>query len=61
MENAVHSNPPGPSGMPVRLPGERGLALREIALKEGVALHPSIPPMLEQRAKKANIEAPKAR
>jgi L-lactate dehydrogenase len=61
MEHAVHTNPPGPSGMPVRLPGERGLALRDIALNEGVALHPSIPPMLEQRANKAGIEAPKAR
>eukprot|EP01037_Dinobryon_pediforme_P011489 gene11489-11585_t len=59
MENAVHSNPPGPSGMPVRLPGERGLALRDLALKEGIALHPSIPPMLEQRAAKAGIQAPK--
>jgi LDH2 family malate/lactate/ureidoglycolate dehydrogenase len=58
MADAVHSNPPGPSGMPVRLPGERGLALREQALKEGVALHPSIPPMLADRAAKAGLKPP---
>ena len=58
MENAVHENPPGPSGMPVRLPGERGLALRALALSEGVVLHPSLPPMLADRAAKAGIAPP---
>ena len=56
MADAVHANPPGPSGMPVRLPGEHGLALRETAMADGVALHPSIPPMLDKRAADAGIE-----
>jgi L-lactate dehydrogenase len=55
MADAVHANPPGPSGMPARLPGQRGLALREAALAEGAALHPSIPPMLDKRAAEAGI------
>ncbi len=56
MADAVHANPPGPAGMPVRLPGERGLALRETAIADGVVLHPSIPPMLDKRAADAGIE-----
>lgn len=56
MADAVHANPPGPNGMPVRLPGERGLALRERAVADGVALHPTIPPMLHKRAAEAGIE-----
>jgi L-lactate dehydrogenase len=58
MADAVHSNPPGPSGNPVRLPGERGLALRAEALAHGVILHPSLPPMLAARAASAGIAAP---
>jgi len=58
MADAVHNNPPGPMGQPVRLPGERGLALREQALAGGVALHPSLPAMLAARAEKAGIAAP---
>ena len=58
MEQAVHSNPPGPSGQKVRLPGERGLALRAEALTLGVALHPSLPPMLRARAEAAGIALP---
>lgn len=58
MENAVHENPPGPSGQPVRLPGERALAMRAQGLRDGVALHPSIPPMLAARAAAAGITAP---
>jgi L-lactate dehydrogenase len=58
MEEAVHANPPGPSGQKVRLPGERGLALRAEALAHGVALHPSIPPMLAARATAAGLTPP---
>jgi L-lactate dehydrogenase len=58
MEDAVHQNPPGPMGQPVRLPGERGLALREAALSSGVTLHPSIPPMMEARGSKAGLHVP---
>jgi LDH2 family malate/lactate/ureidoglycolate dehydrogenase len=55
MEAAVHNNRPAPGVERVRLPGERGLALRREALACGVALHPSIPPMLAARAEKAGL------
>lgn len=58
MADAVHSNPPGPQGQPVRLPGERGLALRARGLERGVVLHPSLPAMLAERAAQAGIEPP---
>jgi L-lactate dehydrogenase len=59
MADAVHANPPGPSGGAVRLPGERGLALRAEALVRGVVLHPSLPPMLVARGAAAGVEAPR--
>ena len=46
------SNPPIDASRPVRLPGERGLALRARQRETGVRLHPSIAPALadaEQR------------
>ncbi len=58
MAHAVHANPPGPGGHAVRLPGERGLALREAALRDGLALHPSLPAMLAERAAKAGLRVP---
>jgi L-lactate dehydrogenase len=58
MEQAVHDNPPGPAGQRVRLPGERGLALRADGLARGVALHPSLPAMLAARAAAAGVAAP---
>ena len=56
MADAVHANPPGPSGEKVRLPGERGLASRARALTEGLSLHPSVPGMLTAQAAKAGID-----
>ena len=41
-----------------RLPGERAWQRRTAALAEGVALHPSILPMLAARAQAAGIAAP---
>jgi L-lactate dehydrogenase len=58
MEDAVHANPPGPMGRPVRLPGERGLALRAGYLRDGVVLHPSLPAMLAARAEASGLSAP---
>ena len=58
MADAVHANPPIPGGDPPRLPGERGLALRAEQLARGVALHPSIPPLLAARGAKAGMAAP---
>ena len=56
MENAVHTNKPAPGVERVRLPGERGLALRREALEKGVVLHPSLPGMLKARAEAAGLE-----
>ena len=60
MENAVHTNPPAPGVERVRLPGERGLALRREALENGVQLHPSLPGMLKARAEAAGLAMPTA-
>jgi L-lactate dehydrogenase len=58
MAEAVHANPPVPGGAAPRLPGERGLALRADQLAHGVALHPSLPPVLAERARRAGISLP---
>ena len=59
MENAVHANRPAPGVERVRLPGERGLALRREGLAKGVVLHQSIPPMLKNRAEAAGLAMPR--
>lgn len=43
---ACTSNPPVPGRPPVRLPGQAGMRRRASQLAQGVALHPSIAPML---------------
>jgi L-lactate dehydrogenase len=58
MANAVRGNPPVQGGDPPRLPGERGLWRRAEQLAKGVALHPSIPPLLRARAEQAGIAFP---
>jgi L-lactate dehydrogenase len=58
MADAVHANPPPPGAPPPRLPGERANRLRAEQLAHGVALHPSIPPVLAARAAAAGIAAP---
>ena len=55
MAEAVHANPPPPGGEAPRLPGERALRLRAEQLEHGVLLHPSIPPMLAARARRAGL------
>lgn len=47
-----HGNPP------VRMPGERGLALRTDQVKSGVVLHPEIMPALKPWAEKRKIRLP---
>lgn len=42
LAEAAIANPPRPGSPPVRLPGARGLALRERQLQGGVALYPGI-------------------
>jgi L-lactate dehydrogenase len=58
MADAVHGNPPVPGSGTVRLPGERGLALRAQQLANGVALHPSIPPALAPCAARHGVAMP---
>lgn len=46
LANACKDNPPRPGALAVRLPGQGGMLRRSQQLREGVALHPSIAPML---------------
>ena len=55
---ACHASTPRVAGQAVRLPGERGLALRAQQLAEGIALHPSIMPLLAPWQEKFSIAAP---
>ncbi len=55
---ACHDNPPRVAGQPVRLPGERGLRLREQQLQRGVLLHPSILPALSPWFARFQISPP---
>jgi LDH2 family malate/lactate/ureidoglycolate dehydrogenase len=57
---ACHASAPRTPGAPVRLPGERGLARRAEQLAHGVALHPSIMPLLAPWQDKFGIAAPAA-
>ncbi len=59
--HACRSNPPRPGFERVRLPGERGLDLRERQLCEGVELHPGIMESLIPWSTKLNIAAPHAK
>jgi LDH2 family malate/lactate/ureidoglycolate dehydrogenase len=47
LANACKDNPPRAGGPAVRLPGQGGMQRRAQQLTGGVALHPSIAPMLE--------------
>lgn len=53
------SNPPRPGIDSVRMPGDRGIALKARQQAQGVTLHPTIPPMLEDCAKRFRLEMPR--
>jgi L-lactate dehydrogenase len=55
---AARANPPARGRDAVRLPGERGLRLRERQLAEGVELYPSIMPALSPWAEKLGVAPP---
>jgi L-lactate dehydrogenase len=57
---ACHASTPRTPGQPVRLPGERGLQRRAEQLAGGVALHPSIMPLIAPWQEKFGIAAPAA-
>ena len=58
MADAVHGNPPVRGAEAPRLPGERGLARKAEQRFKGVALHPSIAPLLRARGEKAGVAFP---
>jgi LDH2 family malate/lactate/ureidoglycolate dehydrogenase len=58
LATACRSAPVKPGNPPVRLPGERGLKLRERQLVEGVALHPETMPALVPWAEKLGVPLP---
>jgi LDH2 family malate/lactate/ureidoglycolate dehydrogenase len=55
---AARATPPAAGRDAVRLPGERGLRLRERQLAEGVELYPSIMPALLPWAAKLGVPPP---
>jgi L-lactate dehydrogenase len=57
---ACRSNPPRPDVAQVRMPGDRGIARRAEQLRDGVTLHPSIPPMLAELARKFGQDTPRS-
>lgn len=59
--DACRSNPPRDPARPVRLPGHRGIALKQDQLAHGVALHPGIAPQLKGWASKLNVPMPAPR
>jgi LDH2 family malate/lactate/ureidoglycolate dehydrogenase len=53
-----HASRPSRAGTPVRTPGERGVRLAEQQREGGVALYPSIMPMLKPWAEKLAVAMP---
>ena len=58
--NACRSNPPAQGIDRVRLPGERGLALRRTQMREGVSIKPAVVAALAAHAEKLGVDAPAA-
>jgi L-lactate dehydrogenase len=59
--DACHAATPRDPNSPVRLPGERGLALARRQRSEGVALHPTVMPALAAWSQKLGVAMPDAR
>ena len=57
--DACRSNPPAPGVGQVRMPGDRGMARRAQQKVEGIALHPTIAPMLQEAGQKYGIAFPR--
>lgn len=55
---ACRGNPPRPGFMQVRMPGDRGLALREEQARQGIALHPAIAPALSECGQRYGLAFP---
>ena len=61
LAQACRTSTPRPGVKAVRVPGELGLARKQRALVEGVALFPTIVPALAQWAEKFNVALPSPR
>ncbi len=59
--DSCRTAPVAPGNPPVRIPGERALALRKRQREDGVALHPEIMPALAKLAAETGVELPKLR
>jgi L-lactate dehydrogenase len=59
--DSCRTAPVAPGNPPVRIPGERALALRKRQREDGVALHPEIMPALAKIAAETGIVPPKPR
>jgi LDH2 family malate/lactate/ureidoglycolate dehydrogenase len=55
---ACRGNPPRPGFESVRMPGDRGIELMARQVTEGVKLHPSIAPMLQECAQRLGVPFP---
>jgi LDH2 family malate/lactate/ureidoglycolate dehydrogenase len=60
MAELCRTAPVRPGNPPVRMPGERGLALRARQLEDGVVLHPGIMDALLPWSEKLGVSAPQA-
>jgi L-lactate dehydrogenase len=58
LADETRSNPPRPGVTQVRMPGDRALALKAEQLAEGIALHPTIPPLLADCAGRYGLAMP---
>ncbi|MFL6663186.1 MAG: Ldh family oxidoreductase [Rhizobacter sp.] len=58
LADACRAAPVKPGSPPVRLPGERALALREAQQRSGVALHPEVMPSLVPYAERWSVPVP---
>ncbi len=60
LAKACKDNPPRPGGAAVRLPGQAGMQRRRQQQEQGVALHPSIAPMLAPMCSQYGLAFPAA-
>ncbi|MFA7438627.1 Ldh family oxidoreductase [Castellaniella sp.] len=58
LADACRSNPPRPGVEAVRMPGDRGLALKRQQEQDGLQLHPSIAPQLAEKGRQHGVAFP---
>ena len=58
LADAIHANPAADARKPPRMPGERALARKAQQVRDGVELHPTIPPVLADRGARAGLAVP---